>query len=215
MRLHQNVSSSFTSKVKICFTSSFTLIFYKSFFEILELRQKKMKDEEIIRKQAVKLHLKSIPINDIADMLGKTRQWVHKWLTRYKTGNDVWYESISNTPKKPISRIPEDIEKTIVSIRENLKGQKYAQKGALNILYEFKRLNINPPSMSTINRVIQRNGLLDKGTKREAKKKNILITSLMYNKWILLDQSILEGAAGITYLTSLLLSHIMLVFIPS
>ena len=174
-----------------------------------------MKDEEIIRKQAVELHLKSIPITDIADMLGKTRQWVHKWLKRYKTENNVWYESISNTPKKPTSRIPDDIEKTIVSIRENLKGQKYAQKGALNILYEFKRLNINPPSMSTINRVIQRNGLLDKGTKKEAKKKNILIASLMYNRIFLLDQSILEGAAGITYLTSLLLSHIMLVFIPS
>jgi putative transposase len=69
-------------------------------------------------------------------------------------------------------RIPEDIENTIVSIHENLKGQKYAQKGALNILYEFKCLIIIPPSMSTINRVIQRNGLLDKGTKREAKKKN-------------------------------------------
>ena len=39
-----------------------------------------MKDEEIVRKQAVELHLKNIPINDIADALGKTRQWVHKWL---------------------------------------------------------------------------------------------------------------------------------------
>jgi hypothetical protein len=171
-----------------------------------------MKDEEIVRKQAVELHLKSIPVNIIADMLGKTRQWVHKWLKRYKSGNEVWYESISNAPKKPISRIPEDIEQTIVSIRENLEGQKYAQKGALNILYEFKRLNITPPSMSTINRVIQRNGLLGKGTKREAKKKNILITSLMYSKWILSDQSISEGASGIIYLILLLLSHIMLGF---
>ena len=106
-----------------------------------------MKDEEIIRKQAVELHLKSISINDIADTLGKTRQWVHKWLRRYKTGSDVWYQSISNAPNKPISRIPEDIEKTIVSIRKNLNGQKYAQKGALNIMYEFKRLNIIPTSM--------------------------------------------------------------------
>ncbi|OQB65072.1 MAG: putative ATPase subunit of terminase (gpP-like) [Bacteroidetes bacterium ADurb.Bin145] len=117
-----------------------------------------MKDEEILRKQAVELHLKSIPIKDIADTLGKTRQWVHKWLQRYKTGSEGWYQSLSNAPNKPISRIPADIERTIVSIRNNLKEQKYAQKGALNILYEFKRLNIIPPSMSTINRVIQRNG---------------------------------------------------------
>jgi len=175
----------------------------------LELRQKKMKDEEIIRKQAVELHLKSVSINDIANTLGKTRQWVHKWLKRYKTGNDVWYVSISNAPKKPISRIPEEIEKTIVSIRNNLKEQKYAQKGALNIIYEFKRLNIIPPSMSTINRVIQRNGLLGKGTKREAKKKNILITSLMFSRWTLLGLSISEGAVGITYSILLRLSHIM------
>ena len=174
-----------------------------------------MKDEEILRQQAIELHLKGTAIVEITDKLGKSRQWVHKWLNRYKSGDDKWYLSVSNAPKKPISRIPEDIEKTIVSIRENLKGQKYAQKGALNILYEFKRLNINPPSMSTINRVIQRNGLLDKGTKREAKKKNILITSLMYNKWTLLGQSILEGAVGITCLTSLLLSHIMPGFTPS
>ena len=124
----------------------------------MELRQKKMKDEEILRKQAVELHLKSIPIKDIADTLGKTRQWVHKWLQRYKTGSEGWYQSLSNAPNKPISRIPADIERTIVSIRNNLKEQKYAQTGALNILYEFKRLNIIPPSMSTINRVIQRNG---------------------------------------------------------
>ena len=175
----------------------------------MELRQKKMKDEEIIRKQAVELHLKSVSINDIADTLGKTRQWVHKWLKRDKTGSDVWYQSLSNVPNKPISRIPEDIEKAIVSIRNNLKEQKYAQKGALNILYEFKRLNIIPPSMSTINRVIHRNGLLGKGTKREAKKKNILITSLMFSRWTLLDQSISGVAAGITYSILLRLSHIM------
>lgn len=181
----------------------------------MELRQKKMKDEEIIRKQAIELHLKSISINNIADTLGKTRQWVHKWLKRYKIGSDVWYQSLSNAPKKPISRIPEDIEKTIVSIRNNLKEQKYAQKGALNILYEFERLNIVPPSMSTINRVIQRNGLLGKGTKREAKKKNILITSLMFSRWTLLDQSISKVAAGITYSILLRLSRIMPGFIQS
>lgn len=37
-------------------------------------------------------------------------------------------------------------------------------------MYEFKRLNINPRSMSTINKVIQRNGLLDRRTKREEEK---------------------------------------------
>jgi putative transposase len=158
----------------------------------LELRLKNMKDEIILRKQAIELHLQGITIVAIADKLGKSRQWVHKWLNRYKTGTINWFNSFSNAPKKNVRTIPNDIEKTIVSIRQNLKGQKYAQKGALSILYEFERLNIAPPSISTINRVIKRNGLIESGTKREAKKKNIQITSLKFSKWILWDQSTLK-----------------------
>ena len=87
-----------------------------------------MKDEEILRKQAVELHLQGITIVNIAGKLIKSRQWVHKWLIRYKTGSDVWYQSISNTPKKPVKGISKDIDKTIVSIRKTLNEQKYAQK---------------------------------------------------------------------------------------
>ncbi|MCX6330908.1 MAG: helix-turn-helix domain-containing protein [Bacteroidia bacterium] len=173
-----------------------------------------MKDEEILRQQAIELHLKGMAIVDITDRLGKSRQWVHKWLNRYKSGDDKWYLSLSNAPKRPIKAVSEDIENTVVSIRQKLKDQKYAQKGALNILYEFERLNIKPPSLSTINRIIRRNGLIDRGTKREAKKKNILITSRMYNRWISWVPNILKVAPGITYLTLLLLSLIMPGFIP-
>lgn len=158
----------------------------------MELRLKNMKDEIILRKQAIELHLQGITIIAIADKLGKSRQWVHKWLNRYKTGVNNWFNSFSNAPKKNVKTIPNDIEKTIVSIRQNLRGQKYAQKGALSILYEFERLNIAPPSISTINRVIKRNGLIESGTKREAKKKNTQITSLKFSKWTLWDQSTLK-----------------------
>jgi putative transposase len=173
-----------------------------------------MKDEEILRQQAIELHLKGIAVVDITDKLGKSRQWVHKWLKRYKSGDDKWYLSLSNAPKKPIKTIPKDIENMVISIRKKLNSQKYAQKGALNILYEFERLNIKSPSLSTINRIIYRNGLIDRGTKREAKKKSIQITSQMFNKWILWVLSTSGVAADITYLILLLLNHIMPEFIP-
>ena len=173
-----------------------------------------MKDEEILRQQAIELHLQGEPIVDITNTIGKSRQWVHKWLNRYKSGDDKWYISLSNAPKKPIKAVPKDIEKMVVSIRQKLKDQKYAQKGAFNILYEFERFNIKPPSLSTINRIIRRNGLIDRGTKREAKKKNTPITSRMYNRWISWVPNISKEAAGITYLTLLLWSLIMPGFIP-
>ena len=158
-----------------------------------------MKDEEILRQQAIELHLKGTAIVDITDKLGKSRQWVHKWLNRYKSGDDKWYLSLSNAPKRPVKAVSEDIENTVVSIRKKLKDQKYAQKGALNILYEFERLNIKPPSLSTINRIIRRNGLIDRGTRREAKKKSTQITSRMSNRWTLWAPSTSREAADITY----------------
>ena len=87
-----------------------------------------MKDEEILRKQAVELHLKSIPINDIADTLGKTRQWVHKWLKRYKTGSDGWYQSLSNAPNKPISRIPTILKEQSYLFEITLKSRNMHKK---------------------------------------------------------------------------------------
>jgi transposase len=43
-----------------------------------------MNDDEIIRKQAFKLYLKGISEIDIGFKLKKSRQWVHKWIKRYR-----------------------------------------------------------------------------------------------------------------------------------
>jgi len=143
-----------------------------------------MNDEIVLRKQAVELYLQGTSVIEISDKLGKTRQWVYKWLNRYKTGEVDWFNSLSNAPKKPAKHISNNIEQAIVNIRQNLQGQKYAQKGALNILYEFERININPPSIATINRVLKRNNLIGISDARVAKKKNIQATFIMSSKWI-------------------------------
>jgi site-specific recombinase XerD len=156
-----------------------------------------MKDEEILRKQAIELRAQGFSITAIADKLEKTRQWVHKWLKRYKIENDNWFIALPNTPKKLIKSTSSEVENAIIFIRKSLNDQKYAQKGALNILYELGRMNIAPPSIVTINRIIKRNGLLDKGEKREAKKKNTPPTFLIFNRWISLGPDILKEDFGI------------------
>ena len=51
-----------------------------------------MEDELILRKQAVEQYLNGVPVSDIVQKLGRSRQWVHKWITRYRTeGGDNWY----------------------------------------------------------------------------------------------------------------------------
>lgn len=144
-----------------------------------------MNDEVIIRKQAIVFYLEGNSVVEIAAKLGKTRQWVYKWLNRYNEGKSDWFCSMSNAPKKPGKHISERTEQVIINIRQNLQAQKYAQKGALNILYEFERHNLQPPSIATINRVLKRNSLIEVNDTKIAKKKSIRIIFIISSKWIL------------------------------
>jgi IS30 family transposase len=138
-----------------------------------------MDDELILRKQAVDLFLKGNAKKDIAQTLGKSRQWVHKWIKRYHTiGGDTWYHSCSTAPKTITKKTPTDLEKLIISIRKGLDGKLYSQKGALNVLYELKRLGVAPPSIATINRILKRNGLISKDSLKFAKKKSTQVILL-------------------------------------
>ena len=144
-----------------------------------------MEDEDILRKQAVELHLQGVSIADISLKLGRSRQWVHKWIKRYyQTKSDHWFESISTVPKHVSRKIQSGVEETIIRIRQDLQCQKYSQKGALSILYEFERIGMNPPSMATINRVLKRNNLIEESSIGMIKKKIIRITFSMSNRWI-------------------------------
>ena len=53
-----------------------------------------MEQEEILRQEAVRLHLQGMSPSSISSLLGRTRQWVHKWLKKYEQSQDKeWYKS--------------------------------------------------------------------------------------------------------------------------
>jgi len=139
-----------------------------------------MNDEIILRKQAVELHLKGFNKIRIAEKLGKSRQWVHKWIGRYlQIGGDSWYKSFSTAPSKITNKTKDEIEDLVVSIRKVLDGQKYSQKGALSIMYEFKRIGITPPSITTINRILKRHHLIGESMNKMVKKR---LSRLLYSR---------------------------------
>ncbi|MBW6481027.1 MAG: helix-turn-helix domain-containing protein [Bacteroidales bacterium] len=120
-----------------------------------------MEDEIILRKQAVELYLSGFSISDIAQKLARSRQWVHKWITRYRTkGGDDWYKSESTLPKQVPNRTSTNQEDLVINVRKTLSGQRYSQTGALSILYEIERMGLKSPSISTINRILKRNNLI-------------------------------------------------------
>lgn len=139
-----------------------------------------MNDEIILRKQAVELHLKGFNKIEIAEKLGKSRQWVHKWIGRYlQIERDSWYKSFSTAPSKITNKTKGKIEDLVVSIRRALDGQKYSQKGALSIMYEFKRIGITPPSITTINRILKRHHLIGESMNKMVKKR---LSKLLYSR---------------------------------
>ncbi len=143
-----------------------------------------MDDEIILRKQAVDLHLKGLTKTDIASKVGRSRQWVHKWIKRYlEVGGDSWYKPLSNSPIKISIKTSIDIERSVISIRKALDGRKYSQKGALSIMYELHQMGINSPSITTINRILKRHNLVGESMKKMVKKKITQIILRSYSKW--------------------------------
>ena len=119
-----------------------------------------MEQEEILRQEAIRLHLQGVSVKLISEQVNRTRQWVYKWLNEFKGGSSDWYKTKSTVPKTIQRKTSKATEELVIDIRKRLQNEPYAQKGAISILYEFERLDITPPSISTINRILRRNKLL-------------------------------------------------------
>ncbi len=131
-----------------------------------------MEDELILRKQDVGLYLQDVPISDIVHKLDRSRQWVHKWITRYRTkGGDDWFHSESTSPKQVYNKTSQKEEELVINVRKALEGRIYSQTGALSIMYEIERMGLQTPSIPTINRILKRNNLIS--NKRVRQKKGI------------------------------------------
>ena len=131
-----------------------------------------MDNDEILRQEAVRSYLQGLSVQEVAGQVGKTRQWVYKWIHKYQQTEDpAWYASVSNAPKEVANKTAEGIESTIIEIRNRLSGNPYSQRGAISILYEFERLGLIPPSIATINRILKRNKLVDQSLSKRRKQK--------------------------------------------
>lgn len=124
-----------------------------------------MANEEALRKQAVKLHQQGEKVASIARKIGRSRQWVHKWIKRYDTQSDDWSKSLSHTPHHAAKRIASSLEEQVVSTRQELEESPYLESGAYAIWHTMKQKGLDPPSVSTINRILSKRGLTQKKIK--------------------------------------------------
>ena len=129
--------------------------------------------EENLRQEAIRLYLQNVSVSRISRELSRSRQWVHKWIVRYKDNpSKDWYKSESRAPKRIANVTSSDIEKAIIKVRKDLVSRQYSQRGAISILYELDRIKVKAPSVSTINRILKKHDLVrDNKIKKHIKTK--------------------------------------------
>jgi len=83
-----------------------------------------------------------------------------------------WSQSQSRKPHINPQSIDKNMEQKIIDIRKHLEKTLYAQIVALAINYQLSKEGIKPPPMSTINKIIKRNGLTREKIRYKPKEVN-------------------------------------------
>lgn len=116
------------------------------------------KTEVELRREAVRRRLAGESPNEIAVSLGRTRQWVAKWVGRHDSAEADWAAGRKRGPARAPSRTPAETEALVLAVRERLVANPWAQVGAEAIAWELRKLGVEPPPRRTIERIVARGG---------------------------------------------------------
>jgi transposase len=119
-------------------------------------------DEESIRKSAIQRHIRGESPKSVYSSLGRSKKWFFKWLSRYQSGDSVWYKDRSRAPKHKPTKLNSREKQTIIETRKRLESESFAQIGVSAIKWELHKSGLGFPSDSTINRLLKREGLVKK-----------------------------------------------------
>jgi putative transposase len=114
------------------------------------------------RRKAVQLYRSGIPVRVIAGKLKQSVSWVYKWIayhaqhlwTRFRSGSRASHHHPNQTPRV--------VERRVLRLRQHLvqhqsPDTRFAGVGARTIQSEYHKRYGPPPSLSTIQRMLNRN----------------------------------------------------------
>ena len=118
--------------------------------------------EQQLRKKAIERYLQGESPKAIYSDINRSKNWLFKWLKRYRSGEPEWFQGKSRAPQNSPRAIGEIEKQRIISTRKKLEAQRFAQVGASAIKWELSKSGYDLPSDRTINRVLKREGCIKK-----------------------------------------------------
>ena len=118
--------------------------------------------EQELRKQAIQRYRDNEKPKSIYTDLNRSKYWFFKWLKRYQSGDPDWYKNQSRAPHSRPTELSEIDKQRIISVRQRLESQKFAQIGASAIKWELTKAGCPFPSDRTINCVLKCEGVIKK-----------------------------------------------------
>lgn len=116
------------------------------------------RSEEAVRREAVAQRLAGASPEAIGRSLGRSRQWVARWVRRYDPQDPDWARERSRAPHEVANRTPAEVEARVLAVRERLEANPWAQIGAEAIAWELSKLGVEASSTRTIERILARAG---------------------------------------------------------
>jgi len=103
--------------------------------------------------------LEGRPVSELAAAHGVHRSWIYKLLARYREGGLDALEPRSRRPRSCKHQTPPELVKAIVELRGELSAQGH-DAGAETIAYHLAQHHKDIPSLSSIWRILRREGLV-------------------------------------------------------
>ena len=128
------------------------------------MRSTKRSDQSDARQRrlAVQLYRAGQSVKRIVQKLKRSRSWIYKWITYRAQHPWTRFRSGSRAPAHHPNQTPRVVARRVLRLRHRLvrhtaPGVRFAGVGARAIQGEYRKRHGPPPSLSTIQRILQRN----------------------------------------------------------
>ena len=120
--------------------------------------------DQDLRREAIRRRLSGERRKEICNDLDRSTSWFDKWWAVYQQNPRIDFAGRSRAPHGSPTQTPDTVVHTVVSIRQTLEAAatpetRYGFIGSPAIQNQLESLGIEPPSETTIQRILRAHGL--------------------------------------------------------